>query len=172
MPAAPQVSGRDSVVGAMDHLAGKYLTFRLAREEYAIPILTVVEINKMMEVTFVPRTPSFVRGVINLRGKVIPIVDLREKFGMSHAEDTDETCIIVVKFGGEAHALQMGIVIDTVLEVLDISSDQIEPPPEFGVHCATDFILGMAKTRGAVKILVDIDKVLASDEIAQLQQTI
>ncbi len=152
----------------MEELAGKYLTFRLDHEEYGIPILTVVEIIKMMDVTPVPRTPSFVRGVINLRGKVIPVVELREKFGMDRTDDTDETCIIVVKVEGRETEMEMGIIIDTVSEVLDINAREIEAPPEFGTACDTEFILGMAKTGASVKILIDINRVLRPDELSGL----
>jgi len=155
---------------AMGELAGKYLTFRLDHEEYGIPILTVVEIIKMMEVTPVPGTPSYVRGVINLRGKVIPVIELRKKFGMERTDDTAETCIIVVKVAAAHGGLIMGILIDAVSEALDIGAEQIEPPPEFGAACDTEFILGMAKSAGSggeaesVKILIDINRVLSAAE--------
>ena len=145
--------------------AGKYLTFRLAQEEYGIEILKVVEIIKMMEVTAVPQTPDFVRGVINLRGKVIPVLELRAKFGMEAVEDTNDTCIIVVNVG----EVQMGIVIDAVSEVLDIKAEEIEPPPQFGSSVDTQFILGMAKAGDGVKILIDINSVLSVDEISALE---
>jgi purine-binding chemotaxis protein CheW len=150
-------------------LAGKYLTFRLASEEYGIEILKVVEIIKIMEITAVPRTPEFVRGVINLRGKVIPVVELRRKFHMETQEDTAETCIIVVSASiPQGGVVQMGILVDTVSEVLDIQASEIEPPPQFGSAIDTNFIQGMAKIKGAVKILIDIDKVLTSQELASL----
>jgi purine-binding chemotaxis protein CheW len=150
-------------------LAGKYLTFRLASEEYGIEILKVVEIIKIMEITAVPRTPEFVRGVINLRGKVIPVVELRRKFNMETQEDTSETCIIVVSAAmPQGATVQMGILVDTVSEVLDIQAAEIEPPPQFGSSIDTNFIQGMAKVKGAVKILIDIDKVLTSQELASL----
>jgi len=159
----------------MRALAGKYLTFRLAHEEYGVQITKVVEIIKMMEVTAVPRTPQYVRGVINLRGKVIPVVELRRKFDMPPIDDNDETCIIVinVQAGGATGAMaagevQMGILVDTVSEVLDIGGADIEPPPKFGGSIDTAFILGMAKAKGAVKILIDIDRVLSAGEVAKL----
>jgi purine-binding chemotaxis protein CheW len=149
--------------------AGKYLTFRLASEEYGIEILKVVEIIKIMDITAVPRTPEFVRGVINLRGKVIPVVELRRKFNMETQEDTPETCIIVVSAAmPQGGIVQMGILVDTVSEVLDIQSAEIEPPPQFGSSIDTNFIQGMAKIKGAVKILIDIDKVLTGQELAAL----
>ena len=159
---------KDQATQGLMELEGKYLTFRLAEEEYGIPILTVVEIIKMMEVTPVPRTPSYVRGVINLRGRVIPVVELREKFGMPTTADTSETCIIVVKVHSVDGDLEMGIIIDTVSEVLDIAGRQIEPPPQFGAACETDFILGMAKAGTSVKILIDINRILGGEEIAAL----
>jgi purine-binding chemotaxis protein CheW len=139
---------------------GKFLSFFLADEEYGIEILKVQEIIGMMAVTRVPRTPGFVRGVINLRGKVIPIVDLRSKFGMETVEQTDETCIIVVKTDG----VEIGVVVDRVSEVLDIADKDIDDTPSFGVDLHTDFILGIGKSGAKVKILLDIDKVLSAED--------
>lgn len=144
---------------------GKFLTFFLAGEEYGLEILKVHEIIGMLPITRVPRTPRFIRGVVNLRGKVIPIVDLRRKFGMPEAEDSGETCIIVVAIAG----LQMGIVVDRVSEVLDIASEQVEPAPAFGCDVDTSFILGIGKAEGRVRILLDIDRALSGSEIAGLQ---
>jgi purine-binding chemotaxis protein CheW len=141
---------------------GKYLTFSLAGEEYGIGILKVREIIGMMTVTPVPQTPEFVKGVINLRGKVIPVIDLRVRFGLDAASYTERTCIIVVEIHGETGSVPMGIVVDAVSEVLNIRGADIENTPTFGVKLNTDFILGMAKTDGGVKILLDIDKVLGS----------
>ena len=141
--------------------AGKYLTFGLAEEEYGLEILKVREIIVMMDITAVPRTPEFVRGVINLRGKVIPVVDLRTKFGMEAVAQTDSTCIIVVDVNG----VEMGIVVDEVSEVLDIRTEEIEDAPSFGANVDTEFILGMGKTNERVTILLDIGKVLASEEM-------
>ena len=141
---------------------GKYLTFSLAGEEYGIGILKVREIIGMMTVTPVPQTPEFVKGVINLRGKVIPVIDLRLRFGLAVTAYTERTCIIVVEIQGETGALPMGIVVDAVSEVLNIRGADIENTPTFGVKLNTDFILGMAKTDGGVKILLDIDKVLGA----------
>ncbi len=147
-------------------LAGKYLTFCLANEHYGAEILKVVEIIKLMEITEVPRTPHYVRGVINLRGKVIPVVNLRAKFGMETIDDTDETCIIVVSIGDED--AQMGILVDNVSEVLDIKPDEIEPSPKFGGSIETDFIQGMAKVNKQVVILLDIGTVLQGVEAKAL----
>jgi purine-binding chemotaxis protein CheW len=148
--------------------AGKYLTFRLAGEEYGIEILKVVEIIKIMDITSVPRMPETVRGVINLRGKVIPVVELRRQFGMESITDNSETCIIVVNVCILQKDVQMGILVDTVSEVLDILEKDIEPPPQFGSQTNTDFILGMAKAKGDVKLLLDINRVLSGDELKEL----
>jgi purine-binding chemotaxis protein CheW len=150
--------------------AGKYLTFGLGKEGYGLQILKVREIIGYMDITAVPRTPPYVRGVINLRGQVISIVDLRAKFGMSTVERTEETCIIVVEISQGGRKLSTGIVVDRVAEVLNIAADQIEPAPTFGAAVPTDFILGMGKVGQAVKILLDIDKVLGDDEVEALAQ--
>jgi len=155
-----------AVAEATKQRAGKYLTFMLAEEEYGLEILKVREIIKMMEITSVPRTPEFVKGVVNLRGKVIPVVDLRLKFGMPLAETTEETCIIVVDVGG----IEMGTIIDQVNEVLDITEDEIDDAPSFGTDVDTEFILGMGKTGDRVSILLDIGKVLAAEELDELAE--
>lgn len=154
------VSGRD----------GKYLTFTLAGEEYGIIILKVKEIIGMLPITPVPQTPPYVKGVINLRGKVIPVVDLRRKFGMDPMEYTERTCIIVVEIADSVKTIPMGIVVDSVSEVLNIKSADIEETPSFGNRLDTDYILGMAKVGGGVKILLDIDRVMSADEMASLVQ--
>lgn len=143
---------------------GKFLTFFLDEEEYALEILKVHEIIGMMPITPVPRTPDYVLGVLNLRGKVIPVLDLRTKFGMEKVAWDDETCIIVVQINDR----QVGTVVDKVSEVLDIANDDIEDTPAFGTEVNTDFILGIGKSEGRVKLLLDIDKVLTSDELAEL----
>ncbi len=145
---------------------GKYLTFTLAGEEYGIGIKKVREIVGMMSVTHVPQTPGYVKGVINLRGKVIPIVDLRLKFGMDGMAYTERTCIIVVEISGEGKTIAMGIVVDSVSEVLNIRNGEIDDTPGFGGSLDTDYILGMAKMAGGVKILLDIDRVLGEAEFA------
>jgi len=146
-------------------LAGKYLTFKLLNEEYGLEILKVREIIGMMAITSLPRTPSFVRGVINLRGKVVPVIGLRKKFEMAEAADTAETCIIVVDVLTAMGIIQIGIIVDSVSEVLDIRGDDIENAPTFGTNVDTAFILGMAKVKGAVKILLSVEKVLSSEEL-------
>lgn len=147
---------------------GKYLTFSLAEEEYGLVILKVKEIIGMMPITSVPRTPEFVKGVINLRGKVIPVVDLRLKFSMNSIPYSDRTCIIVVEIEVASQTVLIGIVVDSVSEVLNIKEEEIEDSPAFGCKLDTDYILGMAKMEGGVKILLDIDKVLSAEEISIL----
>jgi purine-binding chemotaxis protein CheW len=146
---------------------GKYLTFTLAGEEYGIGILKIKEIIGMMPVTRVPQTPEFVKGVINLRGRVIPVIDLRLRFGMEAIAYTERTCIIVLEIEGESGTVMLGIVVDAVSEVLNIKTEEIEDTPTFGRGLNTEYILGMAKMEGGVKILLDIDRVLSSEEIAQ-----
>lgn len=147
-------------------LEGKYLTFTLAEEEYGISILKIKEIIGMMPITPVPQTPEFVKGIINLRGKVIPVIDMRPKFGMGSIEHTERTCIVVVEVGGQAGTIFIGIVVDSVSEVLNIKAEEIEETPAFGCQLDTGFILGLAKTEGGVKILLDINCVLGVDDIA------
>ena len=156
---------RDSASDVGEALEGKYLTFFLAGEEYGIGILKIREIIGMMPITPVPKTPDFVRGVINLRGKVIPVVDLRNKFAMPAKETTDRTCIVVVEISASSGALQIGCLVDTVSEVLNIRRADIEATPSFGTELDTRYILGMAKLEGGVKILLDIDRVLSTQDI-------
>jgi len=160
----------DQAVSAMAEREGKYLTFSLAEEEYGIGILKIKEIIGMMPITPVPQTPEHVKGVINLRGKVIPVVDLRLRFGMESIEYDERTCIIVVEIAGQSGTVMIGIVVDAVSEVLNINGDDIEETPTFGSKLNTDYILGMAKMEGGVKILLDIDKVLSTEEIAVLEE--
>ena len=149
---------------------GKYLTFYVADEEYGVEILKVREIIGLMDITAVPKTPDFVRGVINLRGKVIPVVELRSKFNIKPTADTEQTCIIVVDVAFEDSSIQIGVLVDSVSEVLDISADNIEETPSFGTALKTDFIRGMAKAKGSVKILLNIESVLTADEMTTLNQ--
>ena len=153
-------AGRSAAGGA-----GQYLSFFLAGEEYGLEILKVREIIGILPVTRVPRTPQYVRGVINLRGKVIPIIDLRLKLSMEAVEDDRETCIIVV----QANSVQMGIVVDKVSEVLDIVESEIEEAPEFGASIDTAYLLGLAMSGGRVRLLLDIERVLTREEYAALQ---
>jgi purine-binding chemotaxis protein CheW len=155
-------------VHAMADKEGKYLTFSLDNEEYGIGILKIKEIIGMMPITPVPRTPEYVKGVINLRGKVIPVVDLRLKFGMDDIEYNERTCIIVVEIEGQSGTVMIGTVVDSVSEVLNIKGEDIEDTPTFGTKLDTDYILGMAKMEGGVKILLDIDQVLSTQEVEDL----
>ncbi len=147
--------------------AGKYLSFALGREEYAIRVLKVREIVKLQHITSVPDTPQEVRGVINLRGKVIPVIDLRLKFAMADAEYGQRTCIIVVEIGSAQHG-PMGIIVDEVSEVLTLTESDIQQTPDFGNGVETPFLLGLAKVKDAVKILLDIDQVLMSSDLTGL----
>jgi purine-binding chemotaxis protein CheW len=151
---------------------GKYLTFALAHEEYGLEILKVREIIGYMEITAVPQTPHYVKGVINLRGQVIPVVDLRAKFGMETAEVTDQSCIIVVEITQSGHKFNTGIIVDHVQEVLDIADQDIEEAPQFDAAVDTSFILGMGKIGDSVKILLDIDKVLGGETLQQMSEAI
>jgi purine-binding chemotaxis protein CheW len=162
----------DQAVHAIVDKAGKYLTFTLANEDYGIGILKIREIIGMMPITPVPQTPDYVKGVINLRGKVIPVVDLRLRFAIEAADYTERTCIIVVEIEGSAGTIQIGIVVDAVSEVLSIKGEEIEETPTFGTEMNLEYILGMAKMEGSVKILLDIDQVLTAQEIAALEQAV
>lgn len=153
--------GNKSRVSQETSREGKYLTFVLCGEEYGVEILKVREIMGVMPITPVPQSPNYIKGIINLRGKVIPVIDLRLKFGFQEVEHTKETCIIVV----EINSVLTGIIVDTVSEVLDVSGDDLEPPPRLGNNVDTEIFLGMAKIKGKVKILLDIDKVLGAEEI-------
>jgi len=144
--------------------AGKYLTFRLASEEYGLEILKVQEIIGMMSITKVPKMPTFIRGIINLRGKLIPVINMREKFALPTMADTEKTCIIVVQIAEKDSAITIGILVDEVSEVLDIVQSNIEPPPSFGSNVDTNFILGIGKVGDKVEILLDIDKILTDME--------
>ncbi len=146
---------------------GKYLTFALGREGYGIAILKVREIIGYMDITAVPRTPRHVKGVINLRGQVISVMDLRTKFGMDEAQRTEETCVIVVETNNAGRKLSIGLIVDKVSEVLNIAEDAIEDAPSFGTGLDTQFILGMGKIGQSVKILLDIDKVLGAEDFVR-----
>jgi purine-binding chemotaxis protein CheW len=149
---------------------GKYLTFSIAEEEYGIGILKVKEIIGIMPITTIPRMPAYLKGVINLRGKVIPVIDLRLKFEMEEAAYTERTCIIVVDIAGGVGRLLIGIIVDSVSEVINVKASDIEDTPSFGAKLDTEYILGMAKTGGRVKILLDIDRVLSGEELAVMEK--
>ena len=166
-----EVETMDPTVKVIAEREGKYLTFTLAEEEYGIGILKIKEIIGMMPITTVPQTPEFVKGVINLRGKVIPVIDLRLRFGIAEIGYTERTCIIVVEIAGQAGTVLIGIVVDSVSEVLNVKGDDIEDTPTFGTKLDTEYILGMAKMEGGVKILLDIDRVLNAEEVGMLDQS-
>lgn len=155
-----------SAVSDGRELAGKYLTFRLGAEEYGLEILKVREIIGLMDVTPVPRTPDFVRGVINLRGRIIPVILLRAKFDMELVEDSAETCIIVVDATVDGSACQIGVLVDSVCEVLDIAEDDIEATPSFGAGVNSSYLRGMAKREGRVTMLLETDRILSGAETA------
>ena len=147
----------------------KFLTFALAGEEYGISIMKIKEIIGMMPVTVLPQTPDYVKGVINLRGKVIPIIDLRLKFNLEPAEPTDRTCIVVIETENEdQRQTQVGLIIDAVSEVIHLKGDEVEPPPTLQTQSHKQLILGLAKCKNGVKILLDIDQVINHDELAGL----
>ena len=151
-------------------LAGKYLTVVLENEAYGLNVLKIREIIRLQKITPVPQMPEFVKGVINLRGRVIPIVDLRVKFGLK-AEVTERTCIVVVQVKVSAdQTVQMGLIVDSVEEVANLVAADIEPTPEFGAKLDTTYLLGMAKVKGQVKTLLDLDRVVAPETVRVLSQ--
>jgi purine-binding chemotaxis protein CheW len=156
---------------ASDERAGKYLVFQIGKEEFGIRVLQVREIMGVQEITAVPQTPGYVKGVINLRGKVIPVVDLRMKFGLPEVEYTQRTCIIVIQVSTGAGHVLMGTVVDGVAEVLNLTGADIEDTPDFGHGGGTPY-LGMAKIKGKVKILLDIEQVLVNQEMQQTLATL
>ena len=164
---AKKDSGR---ISTMTEREGKYLTFCLENEEYGISILKIKEIIGMMTITSVPQTPDFVKGVINLRGKVLPVIDLRQKFSMSEMEYNDKTCIIVVELDMRDSVLHVGIVVDSVSEVLNIKKEDIDENVSFGVSVHTEYIQGIARTEDSVKILLDIDQVFNLEELTGFQE--
>jgi purine-binding chemotaxis protein CheW len=166
---AEAMAQKEQLTKAVTEKEGKYLTFALGPEEYGLEILKVREIIGYMDITAVPQTPDHVKGVINLRGQVIPVIDLRAKFGMETAEVTEQTCIIVVETTRGNRNFSTGIVVDRVQEVLDIAGENIEEAPQFGSNVNTDFILGMGKINETVKILLDIDEVLSKVNLDSVQ---
>ena len=146
----------------------KLLTFSLGSEGYGVSILKVKEIIGMMEITPVPKTPDFIKGVINLRGKIIPVMDLRIKFGMEEKEYNERTCIIVAEVDIKGAQKLLGVVVDMVSEVVTVSDDQIEPPPEYGTAIEHNSILGIGKIKDRVVIILDIDEVFVCDEVVKM----
>ena len=150
-----------------DARAGKYLTFHLGREEFGIGVLNVREIMGMQEITAVPQASAHIRGVINRRGKVVPVIDLRAKFGLPPAESTRRTCIIVTQIHGSSGPVLAGIIVDGVSEVMNVSASEIEDTPDFGGDIGNHYLLGIAKVKGTVKILLDIERALSLDELLE-----
>jgi len=168
MPSTMLSMNEPAAVSQSDPRAGKYLTFQLANEEFGIRVLKVREIMGFQEITGVPETPAHVKGVINLRGKVVPVIDLRLKFGVAGAEYTQRTCIIVTQVQGENGSVLMGIIVDGVSEVLNLTAAEIEDTPDFGEALTGQYLLGMAKVKGKVKILLDIYQVLSTQDLHNL----
>lgn len=169
---ASTASLNDAPISRNDARAGKYLTFHLVREEFGIRVLKVREIMGLQDITGVPQTPAYVKGVINLRGKVIPVIDLRLKFGLPQEEYGQRTCIIVAQVQGDSGPILMGVVVDAVSEVLNLTAAEIEDTPDFGDNADAQYLLGMAKVKGKVKILLDIDKVLTSQDLRHLAEVL
>lgn len=155
-----------------DTRAGKYLTFLIGKEEFGVGVLKVLEIMGMQEITAMPQTPPYLKGVINLRGRVISVIDLRLRFGLPGKDHTQRTCIVVVQVNAGSGVLPMGVVVDEVCEVVSLSSDDIEDAPDFGASVRAAYVLGMAKSKGKVKILLDIDKVLSTQEMQGIEAVI
>lgn len=150
------------------NLAGKYLTINLEGEAYGVAVLKVREIIRLQKITPVPQLPDYIKGVINLRGRVISIVDLRVRFGLK-TEFTERTCIVVVQVKlATGQTVQMGLIVDSVEEVVSMNADEIQPTPDFGQKVDTSYLLGMAKSKGQVKTLLDIDRVICADVIQRL----
>jgi purine-binding chemotaxis protein CheW len=148
----------------------KFLTFLLGQEIYGLPIKKAKEIIGMMEITHIPKTQGYIKGVINLRGKIIPIVDLRLRFGMAEKEFTDRTCIIVIEVAANDNQRLAGIVVDTVSEVVNIQKGEIEPPPEYGAQIEGSFLMGLGKIKDKVILILDFEKILNREELAHLKQ--
>ena len=158
-----------SVAGITE--TSQYLTFKLDQEIYALDITQVREVLDFTEITKVPRMPEFMRGVINLRGGVVPVVDLRLKFGMTKTEKTVDTCVIILDLAFEGETTLLGVLADSVQEVTTMEPDQISPPPKIGTRLNTEFIKGMGKKNDDFIIIIDIDKVFSIDEVAVLQSS-
>ncbi len=144
---------------------GKYLTFSLSNESYGVDVLKVREIIRFLKITPVPQMPAYVKGVINLRGKVLPVIDLRLKFGLDAAEASERTCIVVVRVFAGGHDITLGMIVDSVEEVINLNESEIEETPEFGAKLDTAYLMGMAKVKGTIKTLLDIDKVVSPETL-------
>ncbi|MCK9387387.1 MAG: chemotaxis protein CheW [Sulfuritalea sp.] len=166
--AAERAAGRNAVIAASAAEIAQYLTFQLSGEMYAVGILNVKEIIEYGSLTEIPMMPAFIRGVINLRGSVVPVIDLAARFGGHQTETSRRTCIVIIELTTADERHDIGIVVDAVSEVLEVSSADIEPPPAFGAKIRADFIEGMGKIAGKFVIILDIQKVLSVEEIATL----
>ena len=149
----------------------QYLTFKLGEEVFAVDVAQVQEVLEITEITRIPRTPGFIPGVINVRGSVVPIVDMRVKFGMPGAERTVDTCIIVTEVMPGSETIVLGALVDSVQEVVELEPEQIEPPPQIGIHLNTEFIKGMGKHDSHFIIMLDIDRAFSSEEITIVKET-
>jgi purine-binding chemotaxis protein CheW len=159
----------DGATHTAQDLAGKYLTFTIQQESYGIDVLQVREIIRLTNITIVPQMPAYVKGVINLRGKIIPVIDLRLRFGFADVKNTELTCIVVVHVKlPDGKTTQMGLIVDGVEEVINLAAADIEETPDFGAKISTHYILGMAKVKGAVKTLLDIDGVLGAETVGRI----
>jgi purine-binding chemotaxis protein CheW len=165
---AVRTAGKNAVVAASTAEIAQYLTFLLSGEMYAVGILNVKEIIEYGQLTEIPMMPAFIRGVINLRGSVVPVIDLAARFGGHQTENSRRTCIVIIELTTAEERHDIGIVVDAVSEVLEVSSADIEPPPSFGAKIRADFIAGMGKIAGKFVIILDIQKVLSVEEIASL----
>jgi len=151
--------------------AGKYLTFLLGHESYGLPVLKVREIIRLVEITPVPHMPPYVKGVINLRGKLVPVTDLRVRFDLTAGAFTESTCIVVAQVKSASGAIHMGFIVDGVEEVLNLAPGDIEETPDFGMKLATEYLLGMAHVKDKVIALLDIDQVLEADAPGKISET-
>lgn len=149
---------------------GKHLTFALGKENYGIPILEVREIIGMLDITEVPKTPEYIKGIVNLRGKIIPIMDLRSKFGMEAVEYTERTCIIVVEVNIHGMKRPMGIVVDTVSEVVNIEQGEIEAALDYGAKVEGNFLSGMGKVKDKVVMILEIEKIVSNEDFTCAQE--
>ena len=149
--------------------AGQYLTFQLAHRAYGVPVSSVREINRMTEITPVPKTPVFIAGVMNLRGKIVPVVDLRIRLGLETQGSTRSTCIIVIESQGESQGRLMGVIVDAVSSVIDLKAEQVEPAPDLGESTRLRYVIGMGKYESELVILLDIAATLSPQEMEQAQ---
>lgn len=153
---------------SLTHQEGKYLTIRLQEELYGVNVGAILQIIAIPQITPIPNTPDYVKGVINLRGKIIPVIDLRLKFNLPLAKYDERTSIVIIRIKRDSGDIYIGIIVDTVIEVMDIQNDQIEPPPSFGTSINTGFIHGMAKVKDKVVTLLDIEQVLSTEDLTRI----